>query len=205
MVSTERNQKIHYEGNAVAWQGANRVEADRLDIDRGKQTLEAHGKVVSQFVDKSKDQGAAKAAPKGGVAPIFTVVRAPDMVYTDESHIAHYTGGVALARPDLNVAGKEIRAFLKDSDQDSSLDKALADGAVKIVSRDAKRTRTGTSDHAEYYAGEQKVILAGGEPLLVDSLKGQTRGQQLTWFANNDRLLVNGVESKPADSILRKK
>ena len=34
MTSTDNNQKIHYEGNAVAWQGANRVEADRLDIDR---------------------------------------------------------------------------------------------------------------------------------------------------------------------------
>ena len=34
MVSTDSNSKIHYQGNAVAWQGSNRVEADRLDIDR---------------------------------------------------------------------------------------------------------------------------------------------------------------------------
>src|SRR6202007_2057163 len=56
MVSTDHNQKIRYEGRpeeqAVAWQGANRVQADRLEIDRGKQRLEAHGKVVSQFIDK---------------------------------------------------------------------------------------------------------------------------------------------------------
>ena len=44
MTSRERNQKIHYEGNAVAWQGANRVEADKLDIDRTRHILEAHGK-----------------------------------------------------------------------------------------------------------------------------------------------------------------
>jgi lipopolysaccharide export system protein LptA len=201
MVSTENNQKIRYEGDAVAWQGANRVAADRLDIDRLQQVMEAHGKVVSQFVDKSA---------KPSTSPIFTVVRAPDMVYTDETRVAHYTGGVTLGRPGLNVAGKEIRAFLQDASQDSSLDKAFADGAVRIVSTAAGRgvnqhTRTGTAEHSEYYAEEQKVILEGGDPLLVDSLKGQTRGKRLTWWANNDRLLVNGVESKPADSLIRKK
>ena len=47
MTSAENNQKLHYEGSAVVWQGANRVEADRIDIDRTRQVFEAHGKVVS--------------------------------------------------------------------------------------------------------------------------------------------------------------
>jgi lipopolysaccharide export system protein LptA len=203
MTSAEKNQRIHYEGNAVVWQGANRVEADRIDIDRARQAFEAHGKVVSQFIDKPRD--AAVAKPRPAAAPVFTVVRSSDLVYADRTRIAHYQGGAAMTRPGLTVNGKEIRAYLKEGDADSSLDKALADGAVKIVSTGDKRTRTGTSDHAEYYADDQKVFLDGGEPLLVDSLKGQTRGKQLTWWANNDRLLVNGAESKPADSLLHKK
>ena len=41
---------------------------------------------------------------------------------------------------------------------------------------------------------------------MVDSVKGQTRGKQLTWFSNDDRLIVDGVDSaKPAKSIIRKK
>jgi lipopolysaccharide export system protein LptA len=204
MTSAENNRKIHYEGNAVVWQGANRVEADRVDIDRGGQVFEAHGKVISQFIDKPKD-AVASAKPKAAAAAVFTVVRAPDLVYSDEMRLAHYQGGAAMVRPGLIVNGKDIRAYLKSGDSDSSLDKALADGAVKIVSTADKRSRTGTSDHAEYYTTEQKVILQEGDPLLVDSLKGQTRGKQLTWWANNDRLLVNGVENRPADSLLRKK
>ena len=184
MVSTENNQKIHYEGDAVAWQGANRVAADKLDIDRERQVLEAHGKVVSQFVDKPKEGQDKAGQDKTAAAPVFTVVRAPDMVYTDETRIAHYTGGVTLGRPGLNVAGKEIRAFLKAANEDSSLDKAFADGAVKIVSSSppaaaVKRTRTGTSDHTEYYADDQKVILEGGDPQLVDSIKGNTQRQTI--------------------------
>jgi lipopolysaccharide export system protein LptA len=204
MTSTEHNQNIHYEGNAVVWQGANRVEADRIDINRGRQVFDAHGKVVSQFIDKPKET-AAGTKSKAAAAPVFTVVRAPDLTYTDQTRIAHYQGGAAMTRPGLTVNGKEIRAYLKEGDAGSSLDKALADGAVKIVSTADQRTRTGTSDHAEYYADDQKVFLDGGDPLLLDSLKGQTRGKQLTWWANNDRLLVNGVENQRADSLLHKK
>ncbi|HEX5431919.1 MAG TPA: LPS export ABC transporter periplasmic protein LptC [Bryobacteraceae bacterium] len=201
MTSTTHNTKIHYEGNAVAWQGANRVEAQTLDIDRGNQTMKAHGHVVSQLADKK--QGTQ-------TAPVFTVVRAPDLSYSDSTRVALYKGGAQLTRPGLTVTSQELRAFLENSNAGSSLDKAFADGKVKIVSTTAgpgvvERTRTGTSEHAEYYAKEGKVILQGGAPLLIDSLRGRTTGKQLTWWANSDRLLVNGAENTPAKSVLRKK
>jgi lipopolysaccharide export system protein LptA len=207
MTSAEHNQKLHYEGNAVVWQGPNRVEADRIDINRMTQAFEAHGKVVSQFADKSSDDKDETATdkPKPPSAPIFTVVRAPDLVYSDDTRVAHYQGGAAMVRPGLTVNGKELKAYLNDKDSASTLDKAFADGAVKIVSTADRRTRTGTGEHGEYYTTERKVIMNGGEPLLVDSLKGQTRGKQLTWWSNNDRLLVNGVENRPADTLFRKK
>jgi lipopolysaccharide export system protein LptA len=218
MVSTDENAKIHYEGNAVAWQGSNRVEADKLDIDRDTGTLEADGKVVSQFVDKDKDKdkddvkgdgkttAKTKAKPKvSTAAPIFTVVHAPHLMYTDETRIAVYSGGVLLQRPDLTVTGKEIKAYLNDADADSSLNKTVSDGAVKIVSTARAKTRTGTSEHSEYYADEGKVILSEGRPLLVDTKEGKTQGDQLTWWANDDRLLVNGAAISPVKSLVRKK
>jgi lipopolysaccharide export system protein LptA len=209
MTSAEKNQKLHYEGNAVVWQGVNRVEADRIDIDRARQVFEAHGKVVSQFSDKSADKSDGKKAdagkPAAAAVPIFTEVRAPDLIYSDDTRIAHYQGGAAMVRPGLVVNGKELKAYLNDRDADTSLNHAFADGAVKIVSTAEKRTRTGTGEHGEYYAAEQKVILKGGDALLVDSLKGQTRGNQLTWWSNNDRLLVNGAENRPADTLYLKK
>ena len=107
MVSTDDNQTIHYRGDAVAWQGANRVEADRLDIDRDAGIMEAHGKVKSQFVDKDKskdDDGEAPAAP--AAAPVFTIVTAPHMVYTEETRVVEYTGGVMLRRPEMTVSAQ---------------------------------------------------------------------------------------------------
>src|SRR6185312_17168267 len=97
---------------------------------------------------KNEGKGQDKSAkPKAPAAPIFTVVRATDLVYTEESRIAAYQGGVVLTRPALTVNSKELKAFLKPADSDSSLDKAFADGSVKIVSTSAagKTTRTRTA------------------------------------------------------------
>ena len=216
MISTGENKHIRYEGNARAWQGANRVDADLIEIDRDRRVMEAHGKVVSQFADKSQDKNAQdknqekSSKAKAPAAPVFTVVRASDLVYTEETRLAVYQGGVILTRPSLTVNSRDLQAFLKPADSDSSLDKAFADGAVKIVSVlntvKPARTRTGTSEHAEYYADDQKVILQKGEPLLVDNVKGNAGpAHQLTWWANNDRLLVEGEPNKPAQGTIRKK
>lgn len=220
MVSTDSNLKIHYEGNAVAWQGSNRVEADRLEIDRDAGVLEAHGNVVSQFVDKDKSKDKSKDQGKNGkktvaavrneakppaAPPVFTVVHAPDLVYTEDTRVAVYKGGVLLQRPDLTVRGNQIQAFLNDADADSSLNKTVSDGAVKIVSTAHAKTRTGTAEHSEYYADDGKVVLSGGRPQLMDSKTGRTQGDQLTWWANDDRLLINGVPANPVKSIVRKK
>jgi lipopolysaccharide transport protein LptA len=176
--------------------------------------MRAHGNVVSQFVDKDKDDKrsgdkAGKKTPvKASTAPpIFTVVHAPDLTYTEETRIAIYKGGVQLQRPDLSVTAKEIKAFLNDADADSSLNRTESDGAVKILSSDKKKgkTRTGTAEHSEYYADEGKVTLTGGRPLLLDSKTGKTEGDHLTYWSNDDRLLVNGQPTSQVKSIVRKK
>lgn len=229
MLTSEDNTKIRYEGDAVLWQAANRIQADLVDIDRDEGLLKAHGHVVSQLLDKKSDAAGPASQDK---AAVYTMVRAPDLVYSDSDRQAHYTGGATLERPDLRVKAREIRAFLKARQDDqagkggkvvpaantgakttdgkgaenSSLDHAIADGNVEILSAQPGRTRTGTSDHAEYSTADGRVVLTEGKPQLVDSLKGTTKGRQLTWFSQDDRLLVNGVETQPAHSVvLRRK
>jgi lipopolysaccharide export system protein LptA len=232
MTSSDDNTLIHYEGNALLWQGANRLQGDKIYIDRDESKIEAHGHVTSQLLDKSDDSKektpTRKTSPK---AAVFTIVKAPEMVYTDTDRIAHYTGGVVLTRPGMTVQARELRAYLKeaekpaekgtapvkeavkapvtakekDASNNTSLDKAFADGGVVIVQKAVDRTRTGTAEHSEYYVAESKVILNQGKPKLVDSFKGTTEGRQLTYFSNNDRLLVDGEKDKPAESNLRRK
>ena len=210
MVSKDNNLQVRYEGNAIAWQGTNRLEGDVIEIDRDNNNLKAHGHVVSQLVDKKKDDNkpgadAPRKTDKPASAPVFTLVQAPDLVYNDDDRLAIYTGGVTLDRGPMKVKSKELRAYLRDSDEDSSLDHAFADGAVEVVQTSAQRKRTSASEHAEYYVNDNKVVLSGGHPQLVDSYKGTTKGTRLTWFSDDDKLIVEGADGEPTHSKLRRK
>ena len=199
MNSTGNNRQIRYEGNALMWQGSNRLQADRINIDREKGNLEANGNVFSQLLDKAETLKQKKGA-------IFTIVKAPQMLYQDKERLAYYQGGVVLTRGTMVVNSRELRAFLKEEDKGgSSLDHAVADGSVKIVDTTPVRTRTGTSEHAEYHVAEAKVFLEGGQPQLVDTVKGTTRGRQITYFSNSDKLIVEGAQNQPVESRILKK
>ena len=213
MTSANKNKLLHYEGNAVLWQEANRITADKIDIDRDKQTLKASGKVVTQLLDKAP-------TPDAKSPGIFTIVKAPDLLYTDADRLAHYSGGAYMSRPGLDVKGKEIRAFLKeqkkddktvpkpvaaaDEEDNSRLDRAFADGEVEIVEITPLRKRDGTGMHAEYYTDDAKVILRRTDAVLVDSVKGTSVGTELTYYTDSDKLVVTGAPQKQVKTKLLK-
>ncbi len=218
MQTRDKNSSIHYEGHAVMWQGANRVTASVLDIDRDEQKLHAKGNVVSELTDANKADTPAGATPNQALAPettpasnpTFTTIYAPELVYRDDTRQADYSGGVKLIRDKMTITAKELVAFLTPKtpghENDSSLDHAFADGDVTIVGAiGPNHTRTGKSDHCEYWTSNSKVILSGGAPELKDSYKGVTRGRQLTYFGDDDRLIVDGMEKKLAFTEMKKK
>lgn len=230
MVARDSNLKIRYEGHAVVWQGANRTAAAQIDIDRDAGTFHAAGNVVSELQDKKKenDSGApvdtAKADKKdvksdgksaavssaNNVPMIYTTVHAPDLLYDDDKKLAHYTGGVKLVRDKMTVTSKELRAFFKEdqdkkNDDSSSLDHVFADGDVVVRDVRPDRTRTGTAPHAEFYADDNKLILNGGKAQMVDSVKGTTVGEELTYFNDDDEMLVKGEKKALAVTHMKKK
>ena len=215
MESTNRNRLIHYQGNVLMWQGANRIQADVVDLDREKRTLVANGNVVTDLweqpksdPDKSKDKPGAKPGDKGKAAgpPVLTEVRAPHLEYTEADRLAYYSGGTTLKRPNLEVKAREIHAYLSEAGSDSQLEKAIADGAVQIHQTSPDRTRTGTGEHSEYYPDEQKIVLQWGMPKLVDSKEGTTVAPHgLTYWADDDRLLLNGSNDQPVKTRIKRK
>ena len=114
---------------------------------------------------------------------MFTIVKAPELDYNDDTRLAHYSGGATLERPNMTVKGQDIHAFLRNDSNDSSLDHATSPTARwRSMRRRSDRTRDATSEHAEYYVDDDKVILEGGQPRFVDSMRGTTQGEKLTWF-----------------------
>ncbi|HEX4230372.1 MAG TPA: LptA/OstA family protein [Bryobacteraceae bacterium] len=208
MWTRDDNTKVHYEGHAVIWQGADRTAADTIDIDRDAQTLQASGSVASELVDRTSGDSTDNGAGGSVTAPIFTIVHAPKLYYQDDKRLAHYSEGVTLVHDKMTVTAQDIRAYLTPktpNSNDSALDHAVADGKVAVVQVDKDRTRTGKAEHCEYYIKLNKVVLNGGTATMVDSLKGLTRGRQLTYYTDDNRLLVEGRKNELAFSKLLKK
>jgi lipopolysaccharide export system protein LptA len=76
----------------------------------------------------------------------------------------------------------------------------FCDGAVDIKESTPGREITGGSEHAEYYPTEERFLLTGGNPVVVDSRRGTTRGAVITWYSRQDRLEVDNSGSGPAVS-----
>ncbi len=205
----EENKKIRYEGSAVLWKGDNRLRAYRIDIHRAAGTLGGYGNVVHQMVDAT-----SAAARKSG--PILTTVKAASMDYSDKEKVVYYQGKVDLTRPGLQVKGERLRAYLAEENTQvnneqpgGEIEKIFAYDKVDIVEKGAERTRFGKGEVAEYYTADGKLLLEGGKPEMVEFVKGveqrRTTGRQLVWFANADRLIVDGEEKKPVLSTLTRK
>lgn len=197
MVSSNQNRLVEYAGNAVLWQNANRLQADRIRIDREAQTLQAEGNVFNQLIDREAKRQEV------------VVIRAASLDYSEKDRLAHYRGGVRFLRDGMDVRSRELRAWLSAPGQQeegsgSRLERALADGDVEILRAESGRTRRASAQHAEYYVAEEKVVLHGGNPRFVDSVKGSTTGERLTWYARNDSLQVDGAPAQPGVSRIRR-
>jgi lipopolysaccharide export system protein LptA len=64
----------------------------------------------------------------------------------------------------------------------------VAKGKVKI----SQPNRRSFSDLAEYFRKEEKVVLTGGTPTIVDSERGSATGARLTIYMDDDRISVEG-------------
>ncbi|GAB4411858.1 MAG: hypothetical protein OHK0021_20590 [Bryobacter sp.] len=198
----EDNSRIEYEGNAVLWQGENRLRAERIEIHRKQGTLAGFGNVTHQMRDANR--------------AMLTIVRAAAMHYSDLEKYVDYQGGVDLTRPNLLVRSQRLRAYLHDASAASSaeppageVEKIFAYGKVAITEKGQDRIRSGKGETGEYYTADGRLLLEGGRPEVIDTDKGvekrRTSGKQLVWFANADRLIVDGDEAKPVLSTITRK
>ena len=203
MTTSDRNQRIRYEGDAVMWQGADRLEAQAIQIDGAAGTLAADGGVVSRLQNiGAKDAGKAKT-------PALTTITARSLTYDDSAKLAHYRGNAKLVKSGLDVSASEMRIWFRDEKDskgkvETKLDRMFADGAVEVLERMPQRTRRGAGEHAEYYLDDERFLLNGGNPVISDSVRGVSRGREITWYARQDRLIVDNTGSGPSVSRIKR-
>ncbi len=191
-VSAQRASGVaRYTGGARLWQGPNIVEAPTIEFDRQQRSIVAQGSgdrpVSSVFVQADKN---------GKTTPVL--VRAAKLTYVDLQRKAQFTGGVTAKGSDLTITAQTLDINLQASGQRASnaagpaqLNNIVAEKNVIIQQGD----RRATGERLVYTAGDGKFVLTGGPPMVADAEHGTIRGDSLTFYSHDDRIVVESKES----------
>lgn len=191
-MNAQRNSGIaRYTGGARLWQGPNIVEAPAIEFDRQQRSIVAQGandkRVQSVFVQVDKN---------GKTSPV--VVTAAKLAYVDAQRRARYTGGVVAKGADLTITADSVDVILNAAGQGTSsasapsqLNQIVAQNTVAIQ----QTNRRATGDKLVYTASDGKFVLTGGPPMVADAEHGTIRGDSLTFFSHDDRIVVGSNQS----------
>jgi lipopolysaccharide transport protein LptA len=196
MESDQKQGVIVYRGAARLWQGANRVEGQTIRIDRQSRELQAENEVVSYLEEKPKTPGAK---------PILLTVHARRLDYSEKTRAAVYTDDVELERGVLRVRANWLEARLTPAKENAgaTLESAHATGNVEIV--DGSTQRRGFGGDAVYKPGTDNVTLSGLPARAVNIAGEETRGAELNYTLNDDRLQVSGGADRAVTFRRRKR
>ncbi|MFW5819574.1 MAG: LptA/OstA family protein [Desulfovermiculus sp.] len=136
-------------------------------------------------------------------------IEADRVVYGQEDRRINFLGQVHVQRPDFELWCEEMTVFLntengnedRDSGREGNLGSAgnvrkiVAVKNVHLVMED----REATSDRAEYYAQESKIILMNNVELKEN--KNTVRGQQVTFWLDEERSEIEGKENSRVKAV----
>ncbi|MBI4166166.1 MAG: LPS export ABC transporter periplasmic protein LptC [Acidobacteria bacterium] len=187
VIVERRGQTVRYEGHVRAWRGTDVVESAALEILRAERRVSSGSQVLTSHMQAAADvKKPSETSNQAQVGP--ATIRADHLEYLDQGRKAIYRGHVRLQTENTILEADRLDAYFKASGNSSELERAIADGNVKIT----QPGRRATGGHAEYFSADGKIVLSGGPPALYDEEKGFTSGQSLTFYSHDDRLVVSG-------------
>ncbi len=180
MTGESKAKTAVYSGNARMWQDDDVIKADEIHLDQNSKTMTAGHHVLSAFL--VEETGKAKKD--------FVSIASDTLKYEDAIHRARYEKNVVMKGEMGVLQAPRLDIFLVDQPKphESRIDRAVAQGGVTIVQPE----RRARSERAEFYARDNKVVLTGDHPTIVDAAKGATTGRELTFFTRDDRIFVDG-------------
>jgi lipopolysaccharide export system protein LptA len=217
--STAKGHLI-YTGHARLWQGEAVLDANRIELWREDQQLDAQGNVVAVFPQapgqasgktggqSSGKVAASKQAESKQAAPVLWKIEAPRLQYWNIEGRAHLDGGVFAHSQDQSLNSQTLDVFLSPAAPPPHTMKPEPPGTngafPGLGSREITRAvatgsvvvkqvdRRGTGERAEYTAADQRFVLSGGSPTFTDAADETiTAGRSLTFYRASDTVSVD--------------
>jgi lipopolysaccharide export system protein LptA len=194
MTAHHNSATATYTGEVRLWQDANVVQAANVDFDRD------HRSIVARGNGRPVSTALIQIGKNGNATPIS--ITSTRLTYTDDERRAHFEGGVTTRGADVTVTADHVDAYLAPRGQNPAgrgfkgqgqLDRLVAQGNVVVQ----EPGRKAVGDLLTYTVVDDKFVLSGGTPSIFDAERGKIRGDSLTFFRRDDRVLVEGKDSSP--------
>jgi lipopolysaccharide export system protein LptA len=199
-----------YTGNARLWQNANVVEAPIIEFDRDHRSLIAHGAPNVKWDGTPVESAVSSAQPvstllvqvdkKGNVTPIH--VTSSHLTYADADRKIFLDGGVTAKGSGATITSREMTVYLLPRSQSQAKPGIGTPGQIeRMIAQDqvviTQPTRHGEGGRLVYTAADDRFVLTGNSPSIFDAERGKTTGDSLTFFRQDDRVLVEGRQTSP--------
>lgn len=188
--------KASYSGQARLWQGGAVIEAERIELERSGQRLDAMGKVRGVFPEavaggtppsRFGDQHSGTEGRERAGVVRFAAGR---LTYWGAESRARLEEAVTVESPATRLAARQITLAFASANGEQRV--TTAEGAGGCTVRQGERR--GAAERCTYDASAGKFVLSGGQPSLSDPVLGVTTGRQLTFFLADDRILIESAE-----------
>ena len=149
---------------------------------------------------------AAKSPGAGGGSTNEPTVITAEVLHGDYLHnLGTFEGNVLAVDPRMTVRADKMTVFFGGTNVVTSagtnttrtVQKIIAEGGVVITTPDNKKTK---SDHAEYTAGDGKVVLTGHPS--AESSDGIVTGQRITFWRDSQKMDVESSQTETNRSRL---
>lgn len=185
----DEQKRFLFNGDIKAWQEKRILLAEEIVLYEETGKILCTGGVKSIFPHK----------PKDGEKEERVEISSDKMTFLPEQNLIFYEKRSSLKVKDINVRAQSVSVYL--SEEEGDMEKIIARGNVVIV----RNLGEGRGEEAIYDPDKESVVLLGN-PVLIDKDGGITRGDKLTFYLADDRILVeNKARERSATVIKREK
>jgi lipopolysaccharide export system protein LptA len=210
---------------ARLWQGSSQIEAPVLQFERKNGRLTARGdgggspmavhtvltSAGSAAGDKSN--GSSKESLAGRAAIVRIGSR--EMVYSNESRTAQFTGGIKVESADGVMRGQQAIAYLQSPSGTKggsaaadagflggTVEKVAVSGAIEVE----QTGRRATGDRLLYTAADGVFVLTGTEaqpPRVMDAVRGTATGRELRFRQQDESVVISNGDASGGGQRVR--
>jgi outer membrane protein assembly factor BamD len=183
----------------------NQGSSNRREIDLRPQIIKAStdGETIGAASEKQQGKQADKSKDKDKSGLGFIDKSKPIDIVSDtmegfdKEKMVIFKGSVVAKQDDLYIFTDMIETYLNE--ESNEISKAYAKGSVKIIKQD----RTATAQEAFFDNIKREIILKGD--VVVFQGQDKITGNVITYYINDDKVVVEGEPEKRARAILTPK